>query len=44
MRKPDAICTGTQKAGTSWLFETMAERPDVCTLPLCQKPLLIKST
>jgi len=34
MRKPDAICIGAQKAGTSWLFEMMADRPDVWTSPL----------
>lgn len=34
MRKPDAICIGAQKAGTSWLFNMMADRPDVWTPPM----------
>lgn len=32
-RKPDIVCIGAQKAGTSWLFENLASRPDVWVPP-----------
>lgn len=33
-RKPDLVCIGAQKAGTSWLFEVLSERPDIWAPPL----------
>lgn len=32
-RKPDLVCIGSQKSGTSWLHELMSERPDVWVPP-----------
>ncbi|MFK7882528.1 sulfotransferase [Roseobacter sp.] len=32
-RKPDIVCIGAQKAGTSWLHETLAKRPDIWVPP-----------
>lgn len=34
MRKPDLLCIGAQKAGTSWLYQILRQRPDVWTPPL----------
>ncbi len=34
MAKPDLICIGAQKAGTSWLYSVLNERPDVWVPPL----------
>jgi len=33
MRKPEIICIGTQKAGTSWFHEVMGSRSDVWVPP-----------
>jgi hypothetical protein len=27
--KPDFICIGAQKAGTTWLYVTLGRRPDI---------------
>lgn len=32
-RKPDLVCIGAQKSGTSWLHEVLSERPDVWVPP-----------
>lgn len=32
-RKPDIVCIGAQKAGTSWLHVTLATRPDIWVPP-----------
>ncbi|MFT5185706.1 MAG: hypothetical protein ACI84C_002854 [Flavobacteriales bacterium] len=32
-RKPDIICIGAQKAGTSWLHVTLSKRPDIWVPP-----------
>lgn len=32
-RKPDIVCIGSQKSGTSWLHEVLAVRPDVWVPP-----------
>jgi hypothetical protein len=32
-RKPELVCIGAQKAGTSWLFEVLSDRPDIYTPP-----------
>lgn len=32
-RKPDLVCIGAQKAGTTWLHEVLSERPDVWVPP-----------
>lgn len=32
-RKPDIVCIGAQKAGTSWLHQTLATRPDIWVPP-----------
>lgn len=32
-RKPDVVCIGAQKAGTSWLHETLATREDIWVPP-----------
>lgn len=32
-RKPDIVCIGAQKAGTSWLHEVLSERPDIWVPP-----------
>ncbi|WP_375699690.1 sulfotransferase [Pseudophaeobacter sp. TrK17] len=32
-RKPDIVCIGAQKSGTSWLHETLSIRPDVWVPP-----------
>lgn len=32
-RKPDLVCIGAQKAGTSWLHVVLAERPDIWVPP-----------
>ncbi|MCV3272669.1 sulfotransferase family protein [Roseobacter sinensis] len=32
-RKPDIVCIGAQKAGTSWLHEVLGARPDVWVPP-----------
>lgn len=32
-RTPDIVCIGAQKAGTSWLHETLSTRPDVWVPP-----------
>ena len=33
LRKPDLLCIGAQKAGTSWLHEMLGSRPDVFVPP-----------
>lgn len=32
-RKPEIVCIGAQKAGTSWLHETLSTRPDIWVPP-----------
>ena len=32
-RKPKLVCIGAQKAGTSWLFEVLSDRPDIWAPP-----------
>lgn len=32
-RKPDLVCVGAQKAGTSWLNEVLADHPQIWTPP-----------
>lgn len=32
-RKPELLCIGAQKAGTSWLHETLRQHPDVWVAP-----------
>lgn len=32
-RTPDIVCIGAQKAGTSWLHETLSSRPDIWVPP-----------
>ena len=34
MPNPDFLCIGTQKSGTTWLFENLVKHPDVWTPPV----------
>lgn len=40
MKRPDLICVGATKAGTSWLFQNLSRRSDVWTSPLKEVNML----
>jgi hypothetical protein len=33
-RGPDFVCIGTQKSGTTWLYDNLLEHPSVCMPPV----------
>lgn len=42
-RKPDFICIGAQKAGTTWLYVTLGRRPEIWFPPFKEFHFLIRS-